>query len=408
MMKKVYNIFLMAVAMVTLAACTNDDLGAPSHPDEYYVMSFGVGAEQLKSKADADGCNDYHDWNVDLDPTSLAVTGYTNLSYTTTQAACDNNMFFNNQEVTYVPESGDGTSSQWTYSPLKYWADYSWADEYDFFASMPYKEDGMSVAKNDNAYTVTLTPTNTLAVDKDKNLLICREPNHQTQIGNVIQFHMDQTMAAFKLQFKVGDKMGNLRDFLVKKVEIYGKVATGATVSRTYTWNGSAWTAGDIVWAGGTGDEIAEGAAIKVPYKNNEVGEEHYYSDDATHTMRVTKDKAVQWGDLIYGVPDAVNFNPVIKVTYDVALTYDGEMSDYLIGGPGSYTKETIEDIYVLTRKDIVSTITFSKDYFTDLATAGKLKAGTLNTININIVPQFLYVLSDEDQSNKGMTITTK
>ena len=420
-MKKVYNIFLMAVAVVMLAACSNED-NFTQKPDEFFEISFDMASQMLTSKADADGCKDYRDWNLTQDPTDMGVFGYTNIPAAPTgELSGVDNEFFSNTEVSYA-------ESKWSYSPLKYWADYTWADTYDFFAYMPHVE-GAKVSKSGSDYTLSVP----VSLSTDKGILksaaatplICREPNHQTKTGNVIKYHMDQTLTGYALQFKLGDKMGDLRDFIVKKVEIFGTMpGEGGTVSRTYTLasNGS-WTAGDITWDVTTAAPIDEEHAVNIaPYdagNGNPTGNsalDKYYdtyqnmvldvnmsdADKTKKVMRVTKYDAVQWGDVFYTIPSVAGFHPTIKVTYDVVLTYDGEMSSYL-RNPGDYESQTIEDTKVLTRKDVVSTIEFAPQYFTTTPEPGKK-----NTILINIVPKFLYVMADEDQTQKYVTITTK
>ncbi len=373
-MKKRYNIQYLLALMFTLAlvGCSNDDF-LTTQSDEAKVVSFSIDTDvpEIASKA-ADG---YRDWATG-DPTTFGAYGLYNRKM--------DEKLFDNQQVT---RSG----SAWTYSPLKYWADYTWCQAFDFFGYMPYKA-GAALTQggegHENEYTLSVPVTLDDAVLSDANKanipLICHLPVHKDKVGDVINYEMDQVLTGFNLQFQMGAEMAELRDFVIKEVKITGdemSLPKGGTVSRTYTYNASAgtWSAGAVAWSGIA--KKTEAVDYTVPFVDhgNGAADDPYEVIDGTHgTLRIGysfKNRTSQWGDNFYTIPSA-DFTPTISVTYDVTVKEED----------GTYTK---------TRENITSTIQFSSSYFTDYASGS---VGKVHPIVVQIVPAYLFVLADADQ----------
>ena len=383
-MKKRYNIQYLLALMFTLAlvGCSNDDF-LTTQSDETKVVSFSIDTDMPKIVSKArDG---YSDWTAG-DPTSFGAFGMYDRNFEKIDK------FFNNQEVT---RSG----SAWTYSPAKYWADYTWCQTFDFFGYMPYNVDAaltQGTGEDVNKFTLSVPVSLTKAVlsnsneDKENIPLICHLPVHKDKVGDVINYEMDQVLTGFNLQFQMGAEMAELRDFVIKEVKVTSAANTlpkGGNVSRTYTYNASAgtWSAGAVAWSGLTKETSA--VDYTVPFVDNGSGavNDPYEVIDETHgTLRVGysfKNRTSQWGANFYTIPSA-DFTPTITVTYDVTVK-DGEDGE---GNP----------IYITTRQNITSTIQFSSSYFTDYASGS---VGKVHPIVVKIVPSYLFVLADADQS---------
>jgi hypothetical protein len=380
-MKKRYNIQYLLALMFTLAlvGCSNDDF-LTTQSDEAKVMSFSIGTsmEEVASKASTD----YRAWKTG-DPTSFGAYGIYNRNMTT--------KLFDNQEVTR-------SDSKWTYTPLKYWADYTWCETFDFFGYMPYKEEGVSFTQGTgadvNKYTLSFPVTLGDANSDGKNdavtstasevPLICHAPVHKTVVGDVINYEMDQVLTGFTLKFMLGTKMTALRDFVIKEVKIKGaanEMPYSGTVSRTYTYDPSndSWSSGDVTWTDITNSTTA--TEFTVLFVDHD-GDKTIY-DNTNSTLRIgysdpveTVADARQWGNPFYAIPSEF-FNPTIEVKYDVTVKDEN-------------------GTYITTRSNIVSTIKFKDDNFTTYTAAGAV--AKVHPIVVQIVPAYLFVLADADQ----------
>ena len=391
-MKKRYNIQYLLALMFTLAlvGCSNDDF-LTTQSDETNVVSFSIGTDmpQVVSKA-RDG---YRDW-TENDPQSFGAFGMYDRNF------ANIDKLFSNQRVERV-------GSAWTYSPAKYWADYTWCQAFDFFGYMPYMDADTSeppAARNgvkfeqggeghENEYTLSF-PVTLGDADSDGTIdavtstasevpLICHAPVHKTVVGDVINYEMDQVLTGFSLKFMLGTKMTALRDFVIKEVKIKGAVDEmpySGTVSRTYTYDPSndSWSSGDVTWTDITNSTTA--TEFTVPFVDHD-GDKTIY-DNTNSTLRIgysdpveTVADARQWGNPFYAIPSA-SFNPTIEVKYDVTVKDEN----------GNFIE---------TRENITSTIEFSSGYFTDYASGS---VGKIHPIVVQIVPSYLYVLADADQ----------
>ena len=381
-MRNFEKILFSLALTLALVGCSNEDF-LTTASDETKVMSFSIGSgiSELKSKAPAEG---YRAWKTG-DPTSFGVYGIYN------QNIDSKTELFDNQEVT----RSDG---KWTYTPPKYWADYTWCETFDFFGYMPKMADntsvppvarnGVKLEKDGNEYTLSFPVTLDDAVTSDVTTapLICAAPVHKTKVGETINFQMDQVLTGFNLKFTLGTEMSDLRDFVIKEVKITGAADVlpyKGLVSRTYTYDPSAgtWTSGNVTWS----NIEKKGSAIdySVPYVNNGSAEESttIMYDDGEETLRIgyTNREVTttgKWGADFFAIPSA-DFKPNISVKYDVQVMNED----------GTYTT---------TRENITNTIQFSDSFFTNYTEGGAV--GKLNKITVQIIPDYLYVLADADQ----------
>ena len=385
-MKKGYNIQYLLALMFTLAlvGCSNDDF-LTTQSDEAKVVSFSIGSGiELTSKAPAEG---YRAWKTG-DPTTFGVYGIYNQNIDSKANLFDNQL---------VQTEDDGAT--WTYSPLKYWADFSWCDTFDFFGYMPYKEEGTTLTQGtgDDQYKYTLSfpaslPNSVLA-DVAYVPLICKEPVRKDKIGEKINFQMDQVLAGFNITFQLDDKMSALRDFVITKVEITGaaeSLPVSGNVSRTYTYIPATrkWSAGDIVWSGiGTN---AEAVDYVVPFVDHDDEGTIYVPGGVagTGTLRIgnSNPELSQWGADFFAIPSPY-FTPTIKVTYYVEDPKDGDPEQLITRG----------DPELLTAE-----IQLSSSFFENYSQG---VTGQKNGINVFIKPAYLYVLSDYVQWIKHIVV---
>ena len=389
-MKKRYNIQYLLALMFTLAlvGCSNDDF-LTTQSDETNVVSFSIGTsmEEVVSKASTD----YRAWKTG-DPTSFGAFGMYNMDIT----SASQDKLFGNQEVT---RSG----SAWTYTPPKYWADFSWCDTFDFFGYMPYK-DGATLEQGtgDDQYKYTLSfpaslPNSVLA-DVVNVPLICNEPVRKDKIGEKINFKMDQVLAGFNITFQLDDKMAALRDFVITQVEITGaaeSLPVSGNVSRTYTYTPATrkWSAGDIVWSGiGTNAEAVDYVVPFVDHGKGTASDAYEVTDETHGTLRIGHSfpgAKSQWGADFFAIPSA-NFQPTIKVPY-----YVDDPKNLINPEPGDTDPIT-------TRESLTAEIQLSTSFFENYSQG---VTGQKNGINVFIKPAYLYVLSDYDQWIKHIVV---
>ncbi len=389
-MKKIKNIFLV-VAAATLVACSSEDLPV-THADGWDEITFSVGAEATRADIN------YVPYDYNRDPHTMGVFGYCNLGEASPITIFDNTVV----TAAYDPEA-EVNQVTWSYENKKYWFDYAMYQSFDFFGCMPYNENATltKVEGQTNQYKLTMPVVfpNGGVFSPVETALLCAEPKHVPQ-GTTIPFRMDQTLSAYALRFQLGDKMDELRDFIIKDVKVYGNgLAYSGTVSRTYTYNTGEWTASDITWVGDVlTKSVTKEESMSIPYVNNPLDSASlasFYIDnygavneiDGVGALRVTK-KLVQWGKPMYIIPNLYNnvylsddYHLIFEVVYDVVVQNEA-------GGD------------VVTRKDVHSTIEFNTENFgsgSDLISYGG--AGEVESIVIKIVPDHLYVLADADQT---------
>lgn len=314
---------LLAVAMMT--ACSSDDMPL-TQSDEAKIMTFNVSMGGEKTRASSG----YHDWN-DTDPSTMSVFGY-----------ADDAAIFTHQEV-------GRSDSKWSYTPLKYWADYADKNTYEFVACMPANESA-SYDKAEKKLSMPVSIPNGVITETTKLPLVSNAVV-QPAFGTVVNFKMDQTLTGFNIKFQLGEMMSALRYFNIKSVKLSGNLPVSGTVTRDYTNSTIEWS------------NIATGSK-EVDILHNSV------------PLKVDNKAEYACGGNYYFIPSA-SFHPTITVVYDVHTVYN--------------EKDEI------TRKDVTSTIDFTQTNFSSYTSAAAIHR--VNTILIKIVPDYLYVLADSDQT---------
>lgn len=373
-MKKIFpKLLLSCLAGIMLSACQSDGNLPLQYPDEYGTIQFAVGTETPVVT------RSYSNYTPSNHPTTMGVYGFASLGTISDADFSTSNMrIFDNQQTTYA-------DSKWSYTPLKYWADYSNATDFDFFAYMPYNaEASLTKAASRKEYTLSVPVTLSAPLVTEETALICNVPQHITAIEQKIPFALDQTLTGFSFSFKLGDNMSAIRHFEVKSVQLYGDgFPTGAqnTVSRTYTYSGSSWSAGAITWSTPATSTKAENEAFEIPYVKNTDATNY---DNVNHTMIVNNSDYRKWGATYYTIPGIV-FTPTIKVVYDVV--YEDESH------------------HVVTRKGVPGRITLNDTNFRYYTSNKTGLPGRIYNVQIQIVPTYLYTMADADQASGVLKI---
>ena len=369
-MKPQYYISLLFLTLASLTACEQKNL-PPQRPDDYAYITFSALAQRQLTRTNA-----YEDYDPARHPGTLGAFGYWDIA----QEEAMERPVYQNEKVTY-------SNDKWTCSTKKRWDAFPGAQSFDFFGYMPHGDGASLVRTAPGVYTLSVpfsmpeadSPV-LLPVDIKKAPLLCALPEHKqaTMAGGeelaferVVEFRFDQTLTAFQLFFRLDTRMGAIRQFRLRKVTLKGELATSGTCSRTYTWNGNDWTAGDVKW-NLVRQDIAD---YELPYQRPHTSSPAY--DDLTKTLLLkggVADDFLQWGSTFYLIPD-VQSQPVLSVTYDVEMLDEAGAT-------------------VVTRQGVTSTITLHKNNFNNLLTG---QTAMIQPIHILIQPRYLYVMADED-----------
>lgn len=375
-MKKSNSIISSIALLAGLTACSSNDMPV-QHSDQYDNITFTVETQKVATRA-----NEYVKYDSNIHPEQMGVFGYQAASQQSGQAMPN---VFDNQKVTF-----DKTQSTWEYGEPKKWEDYKDARFFDFLAYMPYHE---NTANTEKQASITIqtdaankTETYTLSVpynpttyasaspfvfDSKNAPIICALPEHREVKGedgnkksfdHTIRFKFDQTLIGYKLLFRLDQKMGAIRQFHIKKVQITDEIPTSGTITRNFTYdkNTQEWTAEGIQWTGITLQEFTNANPVVIPYKES--------------TLVVTSTDYAQWGGTFYTIPYK-DFEPTIQVTYDVEMkAQDGTTP--------------------VTRKDVTSSIILNNRNFNSFNSSA---TATIYPIRILIQPRYLYVLTDQD-----------
>lgn len=417
---KTNNIYILLSTALTiaLASCSSDSDLPLTQPDEENpqgIVCFSIDNMEQTSPAPtatagaryatrADS-HSHRKYNSSMDPKTMGVFGY--------NAASEPTLFFNNTKNTF------SNGVYFDYDPLKNWSTMT-GDNY-FFGYMVYRKSGVSMEVESGKYSLKFPDAKaffpvTAFVERgvddqnvaDSRILVCHDPIKRTDQTDksVIKFQMDQTVAKFYVQIKLDEKMTNVRNWKVTKVEVKYR-PTITDLSFDYTLSSTTWTrtmvastpSGDAdslqvfpstlteaqITAAGAG-KTAENYSYAEESSTADIasyigtlpeeGDDNYRKGNLTSTYK-------RFGDPFYLVPvvsegKIVN-NPTISLTYEV---YD--------------------DNKCLIRTETKS-LTLSSDVFNNF-TPANVKAGDRFLININIAPWYLYTLSDADK-NEGVIL---
>ena len=398
-MKKSNSIISSIALLAGLTACSSNDMPV-QHSDQYDNITFTVETQKVASRA-----NDYEEYNPEQHPLQMGVFGYQANSQTSDHTLLND---FNNQQVTF-----DKSQKTWGYGEPKKWEDYKETRFFDFLAYMPYHENTdntenpasitiqRDAAKQTETYTLSVpytpttyasTSTTTTAspflFDSKSAPIICALPEHREVKGedgnkksfdHTVRFQFDQTLIGYKLLFKLDPKMGVIRQFHIKNVQITGEIPISCTISRKFTYNKTTqvWTAEGIQWTGITLQKFTKDNPVIIPYKestSSKTTSESTESSATSSSLVVTSTDYAQWGGTFYTIPYAA-FEPTIQVTYDVEMkAQDGNT--------------------IVIRSDVTSSIILNESNF------GKFNSSataTIYPIRILIQPRYLYVLTDQD-----------
>lgn len=362
-------IYIIGVAM--LSACSEDL--QPVMPDNYYdAVQFAVGEVRTGETASRAETHTIA-YNPSTHPDKLGVV------------ACyegENQQLVTQKVTTKDYVAVDAGGGKWS-SDL-FWPTVSDKPSIDFvgyMANEPLPE--ATVTKTATGYKFELAvslahPVLVQNVDEsdaaksksvDKAPLVCCKPIHTTGFISPVTFEMDRVLTGYSVWFQLGDRMDNLRDFIVKEVSVYGKAPAGAKATVEY---GATTHSKTITWSNyDTATSFGTAASpLKLVWKEN--------SQDKTLVVSNSLEK---WGDAtpssgaFFAIP-SLSFNPTIRVKYDVVLN---------------------DANGVVTRQGVVSTIVLNTTNFPSLAQG---KPGEINPIKIKIVPSYLYVLADKDQAS--------
>lgn len=376
-MKKSNSIISSIALLAGLSACSSNDMPV-QHSDQYDNITFTVETQKIATRA-----NEYENYDPDLHPLQMGVFGYQANSQTADHTLLND---FNNQQVTF-----DKSQKNWGYGEPKKWEDYKETRFFDFLAYMPYHENTgnpanitiqTDAAKNTETYTLsvpyppttsastsTTASTSPFLFDSKSAPIICALPEHREvkeadgtkkSFDHTVRFQFDQTLIGYKLLFKLDPKMGVIRQFHIKKVQITGEIPTSCTITRNFTYDKTTqkWSAREIQWTDITLQTFTNNNPVNIPFKETVVTPTDY----------------AQWGGTFYTIPYAA-FEPTIQVTYDVEMkAQDGTT--------------------IVTRKDVTSSIILNKSNFGSFNSSA---TATIYPIRILIQPRYLYVLTDQD-----------
>ena len=386
-MKKSNPIFSSIALLAGLTACSSNDMPV-QHSDQYDNITFTVETQKVATRANA-----YEKYDPDQHPLQMGVFGYQANSPASDHTLLDD---FDNRKVTFYQDQ-----SSWEYGTPKKWEDYQEARFFDFLAYMPYHENTENkanitiqpdAANKTETYTLsvpynptTYASTSPFLFDSKSAPIICALPEHREvkdadgtkkSFDHTIRFKFDQTLIGYKLLFKLDPKMGVIRQFHIKNVQITGEIPISCTISRKFTYNKTTqvWTAEGIQWTGITLQKFTKDNPVIIPYKEPTSSETTSESSATSSSLVVTSTDYAQWGETFYTIPYAA-FEPTIQVTYDVEMkAQDGNT--------------------IVTRSDVTSSIILNESNF------GKFNSSataTIYPIRILIQPRYLYVLTDQD-----------
>lgn len=392
-MKKSNSIISSIALLAGLTACSSNDMPI-QHSDLYDNITFTVETQKVATRA-----NDYEEYNPEQHPQQMGVFGYQANTQASDHTLLDD---FNNQQVTF-----DKSQNIWGYGEPKKWEDYKDARFFDFLAYMPYHKntDPASItiqtdaAKNTETYTLSVpynpttyasssstTSASPFLFDSKSAPIICALPEHREvkeadgtkkSFDHTVRFKFDQTLIGYKLLFKLDPKMGAIRQFHIKKVQIIGEIPTSCNITRNFTYDKTTqeWTAEGIQWTDISLQTFTKDNPVIIPFKESTSSETTSESTESstTSSLVVTSTDYAQWGGTFYTIPYAA-FEPTIQVTYDVVMK--------------------AQDETIVTRNDVISSIILNKSNFGSFNSSA---TATIYPIRILIQPRYLYVLTDQD-----------
>ena len=343
---------------MTLVACSTDE---EEQRQERRDVAFSVPVEEWRSGTVATRAPSTLLAPVTAqNPTTIGVWGYSNSGW---MQSCDGSPM-QNIEFTYEG-AGDklyhkGTWNQSTNKPED--GAYPWgSDNYSFYAYAPHTS---GAAYDKKKLTLTIP-----AVGATDYLIAKKEKSHYTQTdGAIVKFTLtDYTFkhinACIQLAFAIDSRYARNRYLDIREVTVAVKGGLGSDA--TYTYN---TTNGTGTWSGTEGD----GNTLPVTATGG-----HWYLGDKTTLKGMHASERYHAYNLFYIKEQACDEAPItLKVTYDV---YDMER--------------------LLTRKDAVAESTLKLGPNVTTSSGGKRSflSGYYYNVLVYIIPDYLYILSDND-----------
>lgn len=290
-------------------------------------------------------------------------------------ASCDGEQIWNNLQHTYA-NNGD----KWEYSkPLGWGNDLKYTDwtedaRYEFCCYMPYAASG--VTYRNKILTIANQPLITADADKAQRYYITHDllhangsgPGQDRQGNRICPSKMDLIYARYQLEFKLGTQMNQIRRFEITGIKVYDTaVKAQADFARDYDLKKDILT--EVVGStASSSKKVLLTGTLRINAQDN--------SSWLPYCSDGTSSSAGSTPSYFYILKGHTLEHIRLDITYNV---YD------LAGA--------------MTRQNVTSSLTLSirQDGQGNFTTTGH---HTVNRIQIQIVPSYLYVLSENDDPN--------
>lgn len=233
----------------------------------------------------------------------------------------------------------------------------AWTDPYWFYGYAPLSNNNAKF--NNTTKTLTLSSITALTTT---DWLVIKPCSTKITTGDVtsgrktVTLEMDHLMAKITPCFYLNSEYANLRNIKIKKVEFFFDSAPTHTVTISYKYS-------DYSTAWSTSNSTSDKTTIV-----------SYEETDNTKLINLPT-TSTEYGHF-YIVPNQSAANLKMKVTYDV---YD-----------------KVNNTTPIRSDEVVNKVIIKKDG----TTIDKLSAGNNYKLNIQVIPTYLYVLSDNDQES--------
>ena len=415
-MKRLY-IFILAATM--LSACEVSDIAPEVNPnqEEQLRMDVGLTAPMMvgTNESGTRATLGYELYDPEIHPTTMGGFGLKRVKSSASESDKIWHYIFldRTDEVAEMPDYSDGhsqhifnvTNNRWEYfntagDMLSEKWNTAVYDMHLFFAYMPYQPetvvDGVTY-KVSLKRSISDTHLITLQIPFIPGMtqipyMVCREPQlrHLTETGtndySRVPFQMDQIMQRYVFQFKLDPAMGELRHFHITNVEMFGaKMPSSALFTRNYTYSVGQ-------------DDAVKWSYTDNPYENIQfedrpesnpfvINKPIWKNRTDSYFLNLRTDQYRTYGE---------TYEPIQNETTPPSYFYVIQTGEILFNPTIKVSYEIYDEWGYLTRKG-VGRIVFNTDQFNSIGWLNE--AGCRHEININIVPNRLYVLSDADQT---------
>lgn len=366
---------VVCIVALLVVACGNYEGEEFDPSDRSMAVSFGRGQmgydlgastvlrvrrEEVEHNKVEDG---YCKYSPDHHPTTMGMW-----------ASCNDEQIWDNLQHTYA-NNGD----KWEYSkPLDWGNDLKYTDwtedaRYEFCCYMPYAASG--VTYSNNILTIANQPLITADAGQAQRYYITHNllqangsgPGQDRQGNRICPSKMDLIYARYQLEFKLGTEMSKIRRFEITGIKVYdAAVKANADFSRNYS------AKKDVLTEVGSTDSSSAKVSLTGTLRINAQDNSSWlpYCSDGT------KDSAGSTPSYFYILKGHTLEHIRLDITYNV---YD--LAD------------------TMTRKNVTSSLTLSirNGETGNFSTTGH---HAVNRIQIQIVPRYLYVLSENDDPN--------